>query len=54
LQVEGKRYQRDVSAYDTVFGSARFTVSPALTWSDLGKQHKVWTGSRNSTLNRKY
>jgi len=54
LQVEGKRYQRDVSGYVTVFGSAQFTVSPALTLSDLGEQHKVRTGSRNITLNRKY
>ena len=44
---EEKRYKRDVSGYDAVFGHARSTF-------DFGEQHQVQTGSRNITPNRKY
>ena len=48
-----KAFQRDLSGYDTVFGTPDpLTLAP--TPSDYVEHHKVQTGSRNYTSNRKY
>jgi len=48
---------RDVSvtlAATTQFSSTPDRLPPVATSSDFGEQHKVQTGSRNITTNRKY
>jgi len=47
---EERRYKRDVSGYDAVFGHAPMPhpLPPVLTSSAFGEQHQVQTGSRNN------